>query len=81
MSKNIVVIGGGIMGLASSYYLQNEDHQVTVIDQSNMDAGASYVNAGYFRQVILYHFQLQVLCEKELSGCLINLAHYILSHD
>lgn len=47
MSKNIVVIGGGIMGLSSAYYLQNEGHQVTVIDQSNMDAGASYVNAGY----------------------------------
>ncbi|WP_347924057.1 FAD-dependent oxidoreductase [Pontimicrobium sp. SW4] len=47
MSKNVVVIGGGIMGLSSAYYLQNEGHQVTVIDQSNMDAGASYVNAGY----------------------------------
>lgn len=47
MSKKIIVIGGGIMGLSSAYYLQNEGHQVTVIDQSNMDAGASYVNAGY----------------------------------
>ena len=47
MSKNIVVIGGGIIGLSSAYYLQKEGHQITVIDQSNMDAGASYVNAGY----------------------------------
>ena len=47
MSKKVVVIGGGIMGLSSAYYLQCEGHQVTVIDQSNMDAGASYVNAGY----------------------------------
>lgn len=47
MSKNVVVIGGGIMGLSSAYYLQKEGHNVTVIDQSNMDAGASYVNAGY----------------------------------
>ncbi len=47
MSKNIVIIGGGIMGLSSAYYLQNEGHQVTVVDQSNMDSGASYVNAGY----------------------------------
>ncbi len=47
MSKKCIVIGGGIMGLSAAYYLQKEGHQVTVIDQSNMDSGASYVNAGY----------------------------------
>lgn len=47
MSKQIIVIGGGIIGLSSAYYLQKEGHQVTIIDQSSMDAGASYVNAGY----------------------------------
>ena len=47
MSKNVIIIGGGIIGLSSAYYLQKEGHQVTVFDQSNMDAGASYVNAGY----------------------------------
>ena len=47
MSKKIIIIGGGIVGLSSAYYLQKEGHQVTIVDQSNMDAGASYVNAGY----------------------------------
>ncbi len=47
MSKKVIIIGGGIIGLCSAYYLQKEGHQVTIIDQSNMDAGASYVNAGY----------------------------------
>ena len=47
MSKEVIVIGGGIIGLCSAYYLQKEGHTVTVIDKSNMDAGASYVNAGY----------------------------------
>lgn len=47
MAKEIIIIGGGIIGLCSAYYLQKEGHQVTVVDQSNMDAGASYVNAGY----------------------------------
>ncbi|MBT8274279.1 MAG: FAD-dependent oxidoreductase [Bacteroidia bacterium] len=45
--KACIIIGGGIIGLCSAYYLQQEGHQVKVIDQSNMDAGASYVNAGY----------------------------------
>ncbi len=47
MSKKIIVIGGGIIGLCSAYYLQKEGHRVTVVDQSNLDSGASYVNAGY----------------------------------
>lgn len=47
MSKKIIIIGGGIIGLCSAYYLQKEGHQVTIVDQSNLDEGASYVNAGY----------------------------------
>ncbi|TNF77247.1 MAG: FAD-dependent oxidoreductase [Bacteroidetes bacterium] len=47
MGKNVVVIGGGIMGLSCAYYLHKEGHQVKVLDKSSMDGGASYVNAGY----------------------------------
>jgi D-amino-acid dehydrogenase len=47
MQKKVIIIGGGIIGLCSAYYLQKEGHQVTIVDQSNLDAGASYVNAGY----------------------------------
>lgn len=45
--KKCVVIGGGIIGLCSAYYLQKEGHEVTILDRSAMDKGASYVNAGY----------------------------------
>ena len=47
MSKQVVVIGGGIVGLCTAYYLQKEGHNVKVIDKSGMDGGASFVNAGY----------------------------------
>ncbi len=47
MGKNIVIIGGGIIGLSCAYYLLKEGHTITVIDMSDMSAGASYVNAGY----------------------------------
>ncbi|MEM1258315.1 MAG: FAD-dependent oxidoreductase [Bacteroidota bacterium] len=47
MGKEVIVIGGGIIGLCTAYYLQKEGHQVKVMDKSNMDAGASHVNAGY----------------------------------
>lgn len=45
--KKCIIIGGGVIGLCTAYYLQKEGHEVTVIDQSAMDGGASYVNAGY----------------------------------
>ncbi len=47
MSKDIIVIGGGVIGLCCAYYLRKSGHKVTVIDQSGMDSGASYVNAGF----------------------------------
>jgi D-amino-acid dehydrogenase len=47
MGKEVIVIGGGIIGLCSAYYLHKEGYQVKIVDQSNMDSGASYVNAGY----------------------------------
>ncbi len=34
------------MGLCSAFYLHKEGHHVTVVDQSNLDTGASYQNAG-----------------------------------
>jgi len=47
MKKKVVVIGGGIIGLSSAYYLHKEGHKVTVIDQTEIIDGASFVNAGY----------------------------------
>ena len=44
--KDCIIIGGGIIGLSTAYFLQKEGHKVTVIDKSNFSSGASYVNAG-----------------------------------
>ena len=46
-NKNVLVIGGGIVGLSTAYFLQKEGHKVTLLDKSNIDSGASFVNAGY----------------------------------
>ncbi|RNC87710.1 MAG: FAD-dependent oxidoreductase [Winogradskyella sp.] len=45
--KHCVIIGGGIIGLCSAYYLHQAGHRVTVVDKSDFTSGASYVNAGY----------------------------------
>lgn len=36
-----------MIGLCSAYYLNKAGFEVTVLDQSDMTSGASYVNAGY----------------------------------
>lgn len=47
MKKDVLIIGGGIVGLCSAYFLQKEGHKVTVVDRSDITSGASFVNAGY----------------------------------
>ena len=43
----VVILGGGVIGLSSAYYLQEAGHQVTVIDQNDILNNCSYGNAGY----------------------------------
>jgi len=47
MGKKVIIIGGGIVGLSSAYFLHKNGHEVTVIDKSDITSGASFVNAGY----------------------------------
>ncbi|SHM58438.1 NAD(P)/FAD-dependent oxidoreductase [Flavobacterium saccharophilum] len=44
--KKVSIIGGGIIGLCSAYYLAKDGFEVTIFDQSAMDDGCSYGNAG-----------------------------------
>ena len=45
--KNVVIIGGGIIGLSSALYLQQTGHQVTVLDKEDFRDNCSFGNAGY----------------------------------
>ncbi|WP_430408664.1 NAD(P)/FAD-dependent oxidoreductase [Kordia sp.] len=47
MKKEVIIIGGGIIGLCCAYYLQQDGHQVSIVDKSDISSGASFVNAGY----------------------------------
>ncbi len=42
-----VVIGGGIVGLSSAYYLRQSGWDVTVLDKEDFEHNCSYGNAGY----------------------------------
>jgi D-amino-acid dehydrogenase len=41
------VIGGGVIGLCSAYYLQKAGYKVTIIEKSNLTDGCSFGNMGY----------------------------------
>jgi D-amino-acid dehydrogenase len=44
--KRCIVIGGGVIGLASAYYLAKAGHLVTVLDKGDLRDGCSFGNAG-----------------------------------
>src|SRR5215510_8514436 len=43
----VIVIGGGIIGLSSAYYLKRSGWDVTVLDKSDFLDNCSWGNAGY----------------------------------
>ena len=53
MSK-VVIIGGGIVGLSSAYYLQQSGHQVTLIDKTDISDNCSYGNAGWLTPLLCH---------------------------
>jgi D-amino-acid dehydrogenase len=48
MSKpNVLIIGGGIIGLSCAYYLRKRGAEVTVLEMNDVGNGSSMHNAGY----------------------------------
>ncbi|RYG02200.1 MAG: FAD-dependent oxidoreductase, partial [Chitinophagaceae bacterium] len=48
-----VIVGGGIIGLSTAYYLQQYGHEVTVIDKTDLSDSCSYGNLG---MIVPSHF-------------------------
>lgn len=47
MPKRVVVVGGGVVGACSAYYLAKAGHSVTIVDRAKFGAGCSHANCGY----------------------------------
>jgi D-amino-acid dehydrogenase len=43
----VAIIGGGVVGLCTAYYLNREGYEVTVIDKGDITDGCSFGNMGY----------------------------------
>src|SRR4051794_29360887 len=54
MSKSVVIIGAGVIGLTTAYYCVRQGYRVTVLDRGKpTDEGCSYGNAG---MIVPSHF-------------------------
>ena len=53
MKKHIHIIGGGIIGLTSAWYLLDAGHEVTIVDKGDLSDGTSHGNAG---MIVPSHF-------------------------
>jgi D-amino-acid dehydrogenase len=49
----VIIIGGGIVGLSSALYLRKAGYSVRVLDQGNLEEGCSFGNAG---MIVPSHF-------------------------
>lgn len=45
--ESVIIVGGGIIGIACAHYLSQAGRQVTVIDQGEIGAECSHGNCGY----------------------------------
>src|SRR5262245_43162175 len=47
MSKHILIVGGGVIGLCTAFYCRRRGHQVTILDRAAPEEqGCSFGNAG-----------------------------------
>src|SRR6201996_5373122 len=51
--NKIVIVGGGIIGLSSAYYLLNQGWDITILDKGTLDDNCSFGNAG---MIVPSHF-------------------------
>ncbi len=70
MGKRVVIIGAGIVGVATAIYLQREGYQVTLIDKRGVAEGASYGNAGVLASCSMIPVTV--------PGMLTKIPHYLL---
>ncbi len=45
--KKVTIVGGGVIGLCSAYYLVRAGYDVRLIDRGDIHSGTSFGNAGY----------------------------------
>lgn len=45
--QSVIIVGGGVNGLAAAYFLQKSGFEITIIDKGTIDDNCSFGNMGY----------------------------------
>ena len=61
MTKKVAVIGGGIVGCITSFFLIKKGYEVTLIDQSAIGQEASWAGAGILSPLLPWNYQDSVI--------------------
>jgi D-amino-acid dehydrogenase len=81
MQRDVVVLGAGIVGLATALKLQEAGRSVAILDRAAAGAGTSFGNAGIIERASIYPYafprQIKELIRYALNGT--PEAHYHLS--
>lgn len=75
---NIIVLGSGVVGVATAWYLRQSGHDVTVIDkESDVAMGTSAGNAGQISPGYAAPWAARAFHSRRSSGCLKNMPRFL----
>ena len=57
MTKKVTVIGGGIVGCITSFFLIEKGYEVTLVDQNTIGQEASWAGAGILSPLLPWNYQ------------------------
>ncbi|KWX68565.1 FAD-binding oxidoreductase [Mycobacterium sp. NAZ190054] len=68
--RSVVVVGAGIVGLSTAWFLQDRGVAVTVVDRTGVAAGASWGNAGWVSPALTAPLNSPSMLREGLRGLL-----------
>ncbi|MFK7795176.1 MAG: NAD(P)/FAD-dependent oxidoreductase [Gammaproteobacteria bacterium] len=81
MKSDLVIIGGGIIGLYSAYLLAQRGINITLIDKSDFGQESSWVAGGILAPLLPWHYSPQVLSlTTNASNDYYNLSQHLFEH-